>query len=809
MEKDRTLYKTICLFMVLGFFVIATLFFIAYTYTVSTQIVQVHITENGFIPSEVRIRQNDIVQWVNDDNRSHIPASDPHPIHTALRGFEPNTPIAPGASWNYTFLEPGKWYYHDHLVSHFRGVVVVEDSFMQSVTGLGRSMTNRISAFFNKVTKRSDLARDKSIPTADIKEILSQSSAGKMAPLIRSMTEEYGPRETLRALRISGLPFTGETHLAIHSVGDVAYEKFGDEALRYCDESFLSACYHGVLLHALAENGLHGVEKMIAVCKDNGVLVFTQCAHAAGHGFLAYEDYLVLDGLALCDRLGELNSEIPLFNCYDGVFMENVFGVHNGALSVNRLVKEDDPYFPCNSVPEKYRSGCWANQASLAYQLFNGDLTKVAKLCDSLEESQYQQTCYNNFARQIHPLTGGETDKVFTLCAHATGEWERYCHLVIMGAGFSVGDRTQMPYEICARAANDEKEGCYNRLMGMMPTYAPDEDTLAQFCSYILESRWQDTCFLRHNVSKESADNVVGKNNEAALENQVIRRIESGGVQAGYAYLKALKSSHAEDALHDLAHLVGFKAYGSDGAQGVDLCDTDFAFGCYHGFFEEFIKQEGDASLAAAERSCLALQFAGHRSSCVHGIGHGVMGWVATLEEALSSCDRLQDAYQTYCYDGVFMEYLIGMVAESRKNTLAGDSFSFCLGLEKKYQPVCVRNMVMASPLASKQGGEGLQPLSMSCRALADSSNYKICVETIGLRVGRMFRGETKNVQSFCKVFSSDEDVSRCIIAAGREMMFQKMEAGQDKQICNLLTTLWREQCRAELQDMQTQYGIL
>jgi len=61
---------------------------------------------------------------VNNDNKSHWPASDPHPQHTNYSGFD-SEGIAGGGSWSFTFNTKGFWGWHDHQFPSTSGTITV------------------------------------------------------------------------------------------------------------------------------------------------------------------------------------------------------------------------------------------------------------------------------------------------------------------------------------------------------------------------------------------------------------------------------------------------------------------------------------------------------------------------------------------------------------------------------------------------------------------------------------------------------------------------------------------------------------
>mgnify|MGYP000190311201 CR=1 FL=1 len=435
-------------------------------------VVEVLITPTGFKPDELAVVKGTTVRFINNDTKQRWPASDIHPTHDLYPEFDPKSPVETSASWQFTFEKVGEWKYHDHLLPHQKGTITVTAEHV---------VKTEVSS---------------GVLPAEIATLKDIKDPKQQAVVVKGVAEKYGPKEALGFMKQSGLPYTGETHLLVHEIGNVAYEKFGYDALLQCDDSFLSACYHGVVIHTLGDHGFNGVATLIDRCKSAGTHVVTQCAHGAGHGFLAYVDYKVLDALPMCDKLASMDTSIPAFNCYDGVFMENIFGVHDGAPSPNRMVKQGDPGYPCNAVPEKYRGGCWANQATLMYQLFKGDYKAVARQCDAVTNPEYQRICYHNFARQIHPVTEGKTDRAVELCKNATGSrWQDQCLITLVEAAFSVGDRQHMPFELCGKVQQSAKiDECYNTLYQQISSYGSGRSERQQMCGYVLDNERKQQC---------------------------------------------------------------------------------------------------------------------------------------------------------------------------------------------------------------------------------------------------------------------------------------------------------------------------
>jgi plastocyanin len=85
----------------------------------------VRMTDQGYSPQVLKIRQGQTVEFVNDSNEDYWPASDPHPIHTDYPGFDAQKSIHPGQSWKFTFNRLGRYGYHNHLNPETHAEVVI------------------------------------------------------------------------------------------------------------------------------------------------------------------------------------------------------------------------------------------------------------------------------------------------------------------------------------------------------------------------------------------------------------------------------------------------------------------------------------------------------------------------------------------------------------------------------------------------------------------------------------------------------------------------------------------------------------
>ena len=365
-----------------------------------------------------------------------------------------------------------------------------------------------LGIFFVLSRKSEENIATKEVP--EITAIKTTTNLKEQIVLYKQLIERVGPEQAQIDLYLSGLPFTGETHLLNHTVGDYLYEKHGPAGLPKCRDFFLSSCYHGFILHAIAEGGMEKVEESFAECIKYGHTVSSQCSHAIGHGFLTNVGYKnMLQALETCDVAERTMAGFPAFNCYDGVFMENIWAVHDGKPSPLRWVKEQDLVYPCNDkrIAEKYLLGCWSNQPSLVFQLTRGDIKKTGEVCLDIENTEHERMCFDGLARQIHPITQGKTSSVFELCGmmparNASGiaaaggpdkSWQNFCVNVNAGSSYAVGDRTS-PFEICGATDEPNKPDCYGRVFSMMRAYRKQREDLKNLCRKITDASWRDQC---------------------------------------------------------------------------------------------------------------------------------------------------------------------------------------------------------------------------------------------------------------------------------------------------------------------------
>lgn len=84
------------------------------------------ITDTGFSPQTTTVAVGTTVTFVNNGQALHWPASDVHPTHQLLPGFDALKGLSTGETYAFTFSQPGSWTCHDHLNPQLKCTIVVE-----------------------------------------------------------------------------------------------------------------------------------------------------------------------------------------------------------------------------------------------------------------------------------------------------------------------------------------------------------------------------------------------------------------------------------------------------------------------------------------------------------------------------------------------------------------------------------------------------------------------------------------------------------------------------------------------------------
>jgi hypothetical protein len=304
--------------------------------------------------------------------------------------------------------------------------------------------------------------------SAEIEKILEEEDAAEQAKLYLKLIKRVGPEQAQDELQNSGAPFNGPMHLLNHSAGDYIWKIYGAAGITRCRDYFSYSCYHGFILNAIGDGNLKNIDAIMAECKKQGMASYDQCSHAVGHGFLAYAGYSnLIDALEMCDQTKSRINDFMDSYCHNGVFMENIWGLHEGKPSPDRWVSASDMKYPCTDlrIAEVYLPECWYNQSTyIMNHFYHGDRVKAAVLCNELLNERSEYMCLDGIFRSINMVTGDNLNSKYEICSQMSEGWKEKCISVVASAYLQQGDM-ELPFKICNNAKFGKKE-CFYELGG-------------------------------------------------------------------------------------------------------------------------------------------------------------------------------------------------------------------------------------------------------------------------------------------------------------------------------------------------------
>lgn len=279
------------------------------------------------------------------------------------------------------------------------------------------------------------------------------------------------------------------------------------------------------------------------------------------------------------------------------------------------------------------------------------------------------------------------------------------------------------------------------------------------------------------------------------------------GPGSAWAYVKTTYTSDTGASLggraHDLAHFTGGLIFKAKGLLGLTICDTTFAFGCYHGFAETAFADSLKPLLEVAQ-ACTTLGplNSGPWASCIHGIGHGVATYFdsADLEEALNACNQISPG-ATYCHDGVLMEFSFS----APPNFYRADNPLFpCTDLPVQYHNACGRNQ---PHVMQRRFNMNHVAIGSSCLS-APPAIAEACIDSLGFAAANESRGHAEAVLQQCGELPTPAARARCVGAGAGELIFQNFPGWQTAapSACNTLPAEFKSACHARLEETRRNY---
>lgn len=427
----------------------------------------IRLTEDGFMPSAIKIAKGDTVVFTTARDKPFWPASDLHPTHGIYQEFDPRKPIDPNKSWSFRFDKAGEWRFHDHLAPLFRGVIRVTDAMDAAIV----RDTSKTAAECHNLS-------DNSAKQACWNQALASAlTRGGISNAFNVFAGFYN----------SEPDFAEGCHSFTHLIGEAAYEKFSKKEdfevspqIPYCSYGF----YHGFMEAMVQKTGKsEGARELCdyigkQLAKEGGTVGTTDaCFHGIGHGVTdesspqAQRDVFaaINPGLELCEKVGRNEREIKL--CGTGVF--NALAGFYTKPEYN--LDKQDPFWICRQQSKDYfKHACYDDLKTLTMSLADNDFAKAIRLYyETIAGDTYAADAIDNLATfaGYSILRNNTIQDAINICHRAQKRLQIPC-IRGLGAGFMTAGAPDEEYkkalgEVCGSSLLNEEEraGCFERVL--------------------------------------------------------------------------------------------------------------------------------------------------------------------------------------------------------------------------------------------------------------------------------------------------------------------------------------------------------
>lgn len=269
-------------------------------------------------------------------------------------------------------------------------------------------------------------------------------------------------------------------------------------------------------------------------------------------------------------------------------------------------------------------------------------------------------------------------------------------------------------------------------------------------------------------------------------------------IQAYHSFVELYAKSDNLNLTHNLAHWVGEYFYKHLGVEGVSICDEQFNYGCYHGFYGRAFSQEGPELVPIAQAACEGKKIAAEVSGCIHGIGHGILAYfgysLSELKKALDLCDQLTGtSAQEGCYNGVLMEFNTRvMQAETAtiRTLEKGRELQPCDILDKvEHRAACY----FEQPAWWASTGVILDDYKLLCEKIKDPVEKRSCVLGTYRMVAVVSGFELEKATAYCNKIANMEDRYTCVTKVGEVLLTNNVLNGAA--ICDIMSETRSDEC--------------
>jgi plastocyanin len=265
---------------------------------------------------------------------------------------------------------------------------------------------------------------------------------------------------------------------------------------------------------------------------------------------------------------------------------------------------------------------------------------------------------------------------------------------------------------------------------------------------------------------------------------------------------------------HEFAHQIGRTTANTFGINpdAFFLCDTDFDYGCQHGFFEYALGKTNTTTQAVALicdviNESYPVHF---KYRCYHGAGHGIMMSRAyDLNATLQVCDQLQtDLAKDGCWQGALMENTNAIMKQQAREEYYSntDPLIPCTQLQEKYRYECFYNQ---APWIMKFNNYDVRNASLSCLK-APPEHVPICERGLALTLAspkwhalvlKNWEEDkfVENTWAVCQQFQKNHTLNCVLGSIDNILNFDEIKITRATDLCTISDIQYQQECFTEI----------
>jgi len=466
----------------------------------------VTLTENGFEPNELVIRQSDEVIFKTTRGVPFWPASNNHPEHTIYTEFDSLGRVAPDAQWLFKFKRLGTFKYHDHISANDTGTIVVLPG---NTKAKGEVKKYAKTTNLDECTKYQSQSEKQQCWDQQLELVLNESGIDVAFDYFIKLyeTDPGSPKEC---------------HGWGHTLGKAGYELYKEGiklSLRpeaaYCGYGY----FHGFIGELMRDTGDMNKTKdfceyVVDELQDELTGIKDNCVHGVGHGTTAMlieqPDYwgnfqkTVDKGVKVCETIYKEQNDLT--NCYDGIFNEislNLFQSTYGlSFDEYKTLSNNDIFYYCQQQKERHKESCYFEFTGIFWTFFEGDPVKSMQY--ALENTQDLEKRGNKVVAKIaadqiqYDIVKDDHSRSIEACSIVPDFLKYECFKGILNGFVQHGDPLNLHikgYAFCDEFGPAENKifDCYETLTDMLQwTYKTEQ--IVEACRYATKIRNVQNC---------------------------------------------------------------------------------------------------------------------------------------------------------------------------------------------------------------------------------------------------------------------------------------------------------------------------